>query len=110
MSLQDVKPSLQDTSAFYLKNIYQLLANQNASESQAFTSETSASITPPAFSPPGYAVWVNSFWFLSLISSLTSAGLAMLLRQWTQRYVMITQQPWLTPNQRARIREIFSNY
>src|SRR5579863_6152665 len=108
MSLQDMRPNVQDTSAFYLKAIYQLLAGQNAS--RAFTPETSALITPPAFSPPGYAIWMNSFWFLNLTSNLPGEGRAMLLRQWAQRYVMVTKQPWLTPNQRARICENFSNY
>jgi hypothetical protein len=34
----------------------------------------------------------------------------MLLQQWAGRYILVTQQPWLTPCQRARVREIFFNY
>jgi Family of unknown function (DUF6535) len=45
-----------------------------------------------------------------MASSLLSAMLAMLLRQWARRYAMAIQQPWLTPDQRARVREIFTNY
>jgi hypothetical protein len=44
-----------------------------------------------------------------MASSLLSAMLAMLLRQWARRYGMAIQQPWLTPDQRARVREVFTN-
>jgi hypothetical protein len=44
-----------------------------------------------------------------MASSLLSAMLAMLLRQWARRYGMAIQQPWLTPPQRARVREVFTN-
>ena len=59
------------------------------------------------FSPPTYAVWVNSLWFLSLAISLTCALLATLLQQWARRYVKITQ-PRYSPEKRARIRAFFS--
>lgn len=65
--------------------------------------------TPPPFSPPAAALWTNSLWFLSMASSLLSAMLAMLLRQWARRYGMAIQQPWLTPDQRARVREALTN-
>ena len=65
-------PNSQDTSAFYLKEMYQLQASPNISPS----SPPSAIAQPPAFSPPTYAVWVNSLWFLSLVISLTCAMLA----------------------------------
>ncbi|KAH9959556.1 hypothetical protein BGW80DRAFT_107640 [Lactifluus volemus] len=56
VSIQDLRPNPQDTVAFYLANIYQLLADPNIS--RASTLATPA--TPPPFSPPRYAIWVNS--------------------------------------------------
>jgi hypothetical protein len=106
VSFQDLKPNPQDTSAFYLKMIYQLLANPNASEAYIISTLTAT----PAFSPPRYAIWTNSLWFLSVASSILSAMLAMLLRQWARRYLMVTQQPCRTPAQRARVRENFTNH
>ena len=106
VSLQDMRPDPQTAVVFYLENIYLLLANPNAS--QPSTSFTLA--TPPAFSPPQWAIWVNSLWFLSGVSSILGAGSAMFLQGWTKRYIRITQHPHLTPDQRARVREIFSKY
>ena len=106
MSVQDLRPRPRDESAFYLQNIYQLLANPNAYDA---SNPPPFVITPPAFSPPLSAVWVNSLWFLSLAISLTSALLATLLHQWTRRYVSITQPAHCTPHKRARIRAFFAN-
>ena len=105
MSVQDLRPRSQDSSAFYLQNIYQLLANPNVYDSFA----PPPVVTPPVFSPPRYAVWVNSLWFLSLAISLTSALLATLLHQWTRRYVTVTQPIQSSPHKRARIRAFFAN-
>ncbi|KAH9959204.1 hypothetical protein BC827DRAFT_1110583, partial [Russula dissimulans] len=80
-SLQDLQPNSQDTSAFYLKNIYQILATPNAS-----ASIPPSLANPPPFSPPRYAIWVNSLWFFSLVLSLTGATTATILQQWSQRY------------------------
>ena len=101
VSVQDLRPNSQDISAFYLGNIYQVLADPNTS-STAPTPPTLAK--PPVFSPPSYAIWVNSLWFLSLVVSLTCALLATLLKQWARRYVSITQPPRYSPHKRARIR------
>ncbi|KAH9017463.1 hypothetical protein EDB83DRAFT_2321036 [Lactarius deliciosus] len=51
VSIQDIRPNPQDTSNFYLANIYQTAADPNIS--------TSLPASPPQFSPPNYAVWVN---------------------------------------------------
>lgn len=106
MSVRELRPRSRDDSTFYLQNIYQLLANPNAYDAM---NPPPFVITPPAFSPPQYAVWVNSLWFLSLAISLTSALLATLLHQWTQRYVTITQPIHCSPHKRARIRAFFAN-
>jgi hypothetical protein len=106
MSVQDLRPRSRDESAFYLQNIYQLLANPNAYDA---LNPPPFLITPPAFSPPLYAIWVNSLWFLSLAISVTSALLATLLHQWTRRYVTITQPIHCSPHKRARLRAFFAN-
>ncbi|KAH9971324.1 hypothetical protein BGW80DRAFT_453767 [Lactifluus volemus] len=105
VSIQDLRPNPQDTTAFYLANIYQLLADPNVS----LASTLSTPATPPPFSPPRYAIWVNSLWFLSLVISLTSALLATLLQQWARRYLTVTQPPRLSPHKRARIRWFFAD-
>ncbi|KAH9972335.1 hypothetical protein BGW80DRAFT_1139832, partial [Lactifluus volemus] len=78
VSVQDLKSNPQDTTAFYLANIYQLLADPNISSILA------TPVQPPVFSPPKSAVLVNSLWFLSLVISLTSALLATMLQQWAR--------------------------
>jgi hypothetical protein len=63
--------------------------------------------SPPPFSPPNHAVWVNALWFLSLVISITCALLATLLQQWARRYLKVTQ-PRYSPHKRARIRAFFA--
>jgi len=104
--LPDLRPNPQATSEFYLRLIYQLLANPDISQLQAPITLA----TPPAFSPPLYAILENSLLFLGIIGSLTSAALAMLLQEWAHRYRMVTRQPNFTPDQRARVRETFANF
>ena len=104
VSVQDLKPSSQDISAFYLANIYQILVDSNGS--QVLIPPTLPNPSTP-FSPPTSAVWVNSLWFLSLLISLTCALLATLLQQWARRYMKITQTRY-SPHKRARIRAFFA--
>ncbi|KAH9057263.1 hypothetical protein EDB87DRAFT_1793400, partial [Lactarius vividus] len=101
VSVQDIRPNPQDTSNFYLANIYQTLANPNGS---AISSPLPAS--PPPFFPPNYAIWVNAFLFLSLVISISCALLATLLQQWARRYLKVTQ-PRYGQHKRARIRAFF---
>ncbi|KAN0140518.1 hypothetical protein V8E53_001727 [Lactarius tabidus] len=102
VSIQDLQQNRQDTSNFYLANIYQVIADPNSPN----TSSPSPP-SPPPFSPPNHAVWVNALWFLSLVISLTCALLATLLQQWARRYLKITQSRY-SPHKRARIRAFFS--
>ena len=104
VSVQDLRPSSQDISAFYLANIYQILANSNGTEILIPANLPNPS-TP--FSPPKYAVWVNSLWFLSLVTGLTCALLATLLQQWARRYMKVTQ-PRYNPHKRVQIRAFFA--
>ncbi|KAI9429596.1 hypothetical protein H4582DRAFT_2134493 [Lactarius indigo] len=99
VSIQDIRPNPQDTSTFYLSNIYQLLADPNRSNVSL--------PSPPPFSPPTYAVWVNSLWFLSLVISISCALLAALLRQWARRYIRVTQ-PRFSAHARAHVHAYFA--
>ena len=103
MSLQDLQENPQDTSNFYLANIYQLLADPNRSNIS-----TSLPTSPPPFSPPSFAVWVNGLWFLSLVISISCAVLATLLQQWARRYLKATQTRF-SLHKRARIRSFYHN-
>ena len=92
----DLSFDSQDTSNFYLANIHQTLSEpilSNISDPLPATGGAS----PPPFSPPTYAVWVNSFWFLSIVISLTCALLATSLQQWARRYLKVTQ-PCYSPH------------
>ncbi|KAN0140443.1 hypothetical protein V8E53_001652, partial [Lactarius tabidus] len=99
VSIQDLQQNPQDTSNFYLANMYQATINPNVS--------SSLPASPPPFTPPNYAVWVNALWFLSLVISITCALLATLLQQWARRYLKATQ-PRYSPHKRARIRALFA--
>ena len=105
MTVSDLRPNSQDTSAFYLEQMYLLFAHNNSSSS----SIPPIVVQPPPFSPPRYAVWVNSLWFLSFLISITYAILAMMLHQWAGRYITITQQLGHSPQRKARIRAFFSD-
>src|ERR1700761_8200686 len=105
VTVQDLRPNSQDTSAFYLGNIYQVLADPNVTPA----SIPSPVAKPPPFSPPRYAIWVNSLWFLSLVIGLTCALMATSLHQWSRRYISVTQPARCSPEKRARMRAYFSN-
>ena len=77
VSIQDLRPGPQDNSEFYLENIYLLLADPNVSRASILA----APAKPPPFSPPKYAIWVNTLWFLSLATSLMCGLLAVMLQQ-----------------------------
>jgi hypothetical protein len=99
VSIQDLQQNPQDTSNFYLANMYQATINPNASGLLP--------TSPPPFTPPNFAIWVNGIWFLSLVISITCALLATLLQQWARRYLKVTQ-PRYSPHRRARIRAFFA--
>ena len=100
MSIQDLHQDPQDTSNFYLASIYQATISPEPNNN-------SSPASPPLFSPPNSAVWVNALWFLSLVISLTCALLATLLQQWARRYLKLTLSRY-SPHKRARIRAFFS--
>ncbi|KAF8259763.1 hypothetical protein EI94DRAFT_969495 [Lactarius quietus] len=99
VSIQEIQQNPQDMSNFYLSNIYQVIADPNRS--------TSVPTSPPPFSPPSHAIWVNGLWFMSLVISITCAVLATLLQQWARRYLKLTQTRY-SLHKRARIRSFFA--
>ena len=104
VSVQDLTPNFHDITAFYLANIYQILADLNGSQVPIpFTFPNPS--TP--FSPPTSAVRVNILWFLSLVISLTCALWATLLQQWARRYMKVTRTRY-SPHKRARILAFFA--
>lgn len=109
VSIQDLRPNTQDTSAFYLEHIYRILADPDAKKITSSTPSISILVRPPPFRPPTYAVWVNSLWFLSMAISLTCALLATMLHQCASRYMRITQPVSCSPHKRARIRAFFAD-
>jgi len=104
MTVPDLRSSFQNPSALYLENAHLLLALINASHSTILSTVAQ----PPAFSPPRYAVWVNSLWFLSFVISLTYAMLVTMLHQWASRYIMVTQQSRNSPHKKGLVRAFFS--
>ena len=103
MTVQDLRPNSQDTSAFYLGNIYGVLADPNATRAPI-----PSPAEPPPFSAPRYAIWVNSLWFLSLVMSLSCALWATSLHQWARRYIRLSQPARCSPEKRARMRAFFA--
>ena len=108
VTIPDLKPSSQDTSAFYLENIYQLLANSNVSVG----SDPSTLAKPPPFSPPRYIILVNLLWLMALVMSLSGATFATLEREFISHHILVTQNEEHPPETRARIHAMLvgSNY
>ncbi len=104
MSIQDLKQPPQHTSDFYLEKIFNRLGTTDPSNGLL----VDIAAKPPTFSPPRYAIWVNTLWFLSFAISLTYATLAMMLQQWGRRYIRVTQPLRSSPHKRARVRAFFS--
>ena len=100
VSIQDLRPNPQETSAFYLKKMYQLQADPNISH----PSIPSTTADPQSFSPPTYAIWVNSLWILSLVLNLSCALLVISWRQCARHYLRVTQRSTQHPRDRARNR------
>ena len=101
MTVQDLRPNSQDTSVFYLGNIYEVLADPNVARASPVAK-------PPPFSRPRYAIWENSFLFLSLVISLSCALLATSLQQWARRYIRLTQLSRTSPERRAQTRAFYA--
>lgn len=104
ISVPDIRPNPQDISAIYIQNMFHLLANATTSQSIVLPTP----LDPPEFSAPGYAIWVNALWFLSLVMSLTGALLAVLVKQWADSYLRATQERQ-SAQDRVKTREFCAN-
>ncbi|KAN0126396.1 hypothetical protein V8E52_000036 [Russula decolorans] len=85
VSIPDIRPNSQDTSAFYLAHIYQQSSTQPNGSQPSIPSTLSDPTLP--FSPPTSSVWVN--------------GLL-----WARRYERVAYPPY-RPQKRARIRAFY---
>ncbi|KAN0137372.1 hypothetical protein V8E53_004817 [Lactarius tabidus] len=81
-SVPGLKPDPRETSAFYLARASQMFANASGVQIDIPYMPPD----PAEFSPSRPAVWVNSFWFLSLALSLSCILLASSLQRWALRY------------------------
>ena len=61
------------------------------------------------FSPPKYAIWVNSLWLISLVISLTCAMLATSLQQWACRYYDVSYHAGRNLKERAQIHSFLAS-
>ncbi|KAH9971434.1 hypothetical protein BGW80DRAFT_1460688 [Lactifluus volemus] len=104
VTFQDLSPNPQDRSAFYLENIYklQLLEDSN-------TSRPSVPAQPPPFSPPKYAIWVNTLLSLSLCLNLFIAIVAIAEWRWMSLGILIAESPQDDPHHRARVQDVVAN-
>ena len=103
MTVLDLLPNPQGTSAFDPENILQVWIDTNVSHAPV----PPTVVKPPPFFPSGCAIWVNALWFLSLVLSIDCALLVTLMQQWAQRYIRVTQQPGYSPHRRARVLAFF---
>jgi hypothetical protein len=99
VTIQDIRPNPQDTTAYYVANLFGQLNGTQV-----------PTLPNPAaqFTAPLWSVWVNGLWFMSLVISLTCAVLATLLQQWSRRYLRVAY-PRYSPHKRARIRAFYAN-
>jgi Family of unknown function (DUF6535) len=104
VTIQDIRPSLQGTSAFYLAHIYQQSSTQPNGSRPSIPSSLPDPTKP--FSPPTSAVWVNGFWFLSLVINLSCALLATSIQQWARQFERVAN-PRYGPHKRARIHAFY---
>ncbi|KAI0789654.1 hypothetical protein C8Q75DRAFT_806817 [Abortiporus biennis] len=91
-----------ETSAILLLQISKQLASFNVN---GLTVNSSASAAEPSLftskTPSKTSTNINIFWFLSLVFSLTTASLAMLVKQWLREYLPHDN---LSPQSHIRVR------
>ncbi len=92
-----MQPDYNQASAFLL---FEMLKATMSNDSQI-----SIPPSPTAFfSPSRSDEWINSLWFVSLTLSLTTALVAVLVKQWLHQYVAIVSDS--SARDRARIRHM----
>ncbi|KAH9169771.1 hypothetical protein EDB89DRAFT_1888540 [Lactarius sanguifluus] len=93
------------------QNVAQLAQISNQISSIALAIAPQAPVIPsiptpsyPPFIPTSSDVRVNTFWFMSLVFSLSAALLAMLVQQWVRDYMNVYQR-YSNPLKSARLRQ-----
>ncbi|KAH9979664.1 hypothetical protein BJV74DRAFT_953288 [Russula compacta] len=94
VTFPDLRPNSQDTSAFYLENIFGLLADPNISN--AFIRLLCLNLL------------LSLHRHMLLTVGLTGAIEATIIQQGVHRFITVSRRPWHTPEQRARVRELYS--
>ena len=104
MTIPELKQNPQETSAFYLAQLFELQLSAYNNGSTTFIRDQ-----PPSSSPdlPLIATAVNALLFICLSLNLFAAMLALLLQQWTHHYLMLTHSLRSSSEFRARVREAF---
>ena len=94
-SQKTLKPNPLDEIAYYARQAVVLLAQISAQLAASGSPTPSTALFPPAF-PDFHAaksdVRVNTFWFMSLVFSLSAALGATLVQQWAREYVQLLQR------------------
>src|SRR6266404_1008667 len=92
---------------YYQQQNVALLA-QISTQVSSIAPQVSIPSTPPPpypnFTPNSSSVWVNVFWFMSLVFSLSAALLATLVQQWVRDYMHVFQL-YSHPLKIARLRQ-----
>ena len=105
MAVLNIQRNPQDTSSFYLAQIYQQLSTQSNGSQPSIPSSLINPIEP--FVPPTLAVWTCGLWFMSLVISLTCALVTISLQQWARRYLHFAYHSGRNPQGRARLRTFY---
>ncbi|SJK98234.1 uncharacterized protein ARMOST_01495 [Armillaria ostoyae] len=84
--------------------LFELVAIQRALASGATVDTVNSSPYDPSsvFVPSIGSIWVNGLWFTSLVLSLTTALIAVLVKQWLHYYVAL---PSGTPREHSHVRQ-----
>jgi Family of unknown function (DUF6535) len=106
-SVQSLQPNPADQTAYYMQQAVAMLAQISQQISSIAPQVVIPLIPPPpfpTFKPLSSDIRVNAFWFMSLVSSLSAALLALLVRQWVHNYMHAFDQ-YKDPLKRSRLRQ-----
>ncbi|TFK93352.1 hypothetical protein K466DRAFT_451478, partial [Polyporus arcularius HHB13444] len=83
-SYQLLQPDPMDPTLAVLREISAQLSSFTVAPPfvNATRSFDSLNVSQPSFHAPGSAVWLNTLWFASLVCSLSSASIALFVKQW----------------------------
>lgn len=79
---------------------------QALTTSASSSNSSISSYNPEPFRPSSSALWINGFWFSSLVCSLITASLGILVKQWLREYMLHDS---LSPRAEFRVRNFRYN-